>query len=267
MENKITANGVTFYQDWDKYSGSIVMVKPKTISRYRYLTEGEAAHPKTDDYGVFFSFSKDSFEKEYKRLVQQGYINEGEKIINAGQGLFGTKQELGRYLEFYTKRNEIIKQECNPQEAYCYEFNNHECMITGDDEPALTVVAERFGNAAARSIRRVCAYIPIHLIAPLGEREEHLKEYNHTILMIRRLVFDIDGFLAPGDCRYKRESDLYCKNADKQIAKLRQMADSLPDDIKDNAPSKEEIDQYERIMKDLLDEKDCKPVETEDAEL
>ena len=254
MENKITANGVTFYQDWDKYGGSIVMVKPKTIDRYRYLTESDAAHPKSDDYGIFFAFNQLGFDEGYNKLMRKGRINEGEKIISAGQGLYGTEQELKRYFDFYRKRNEKVKQECNPQEAYCYEFNNHECMITGDDEPALIVIAERFGNDAARSIRRVCACTPIHLIAPLGKREEHLKEYNHTILIIRRLVFDIDGFLAPGDCRYKRESDLYCKNADKQIAKLRQMVDSLPDDIKDEAPSKEEIDQYERQIKDLLDE-------------
>ena len=40
MENKITANGVTFYQDWDKYGGSIVMVVNNILSAFSSTPPG-----------------------------------------------------------------------------------------------------------------------------------------------------------------------------------------------------------------------------------
>lgn len=49
---------------------------------------------------------------------------------------------------------EKIKNECDPQEVYFYEYNNSECIFS-DDEQAYDVVCSIFGQDAANSIRRI----------------------------------------------------------------------------------------------------------------
>lgn len=52
-----------------------------------------------------------------------------------------------------------IKNECDPQEVYCYEYNNHECCIAFDgDIEAIRLVAGIWGVETAKTIKRRSAF-------------------------------------------------------------------------------------------------------------
>jgi hypothetical protein len=39
-----------------------------------------------------------------------------------------------RFFKFYDDSRAAIPKECDPQEVYFYEYNNHECMIAWDGD-------------------------------------------------------------------------------------------------------------------------------------
>lgn len=241
METK-TVNGVEFYQDWNNSEGGIRMVGAKTINRYKEL---RAEHPDSERYGVFFAFDAKRYDEGCRRLAAKGYLKDGAKVVRGGMGMYGTKSEIDRYLAFYREREEAIARECDPQEVYFHEWNNHECMVSMDDDDALNVVISVFGKEAAHKIYRVYPGTPTNILAPLTERDRHLGEYDHELLMLGRLAFDCKGFFNEGDCRYHRPDCLWGGGVRQQVDEMRHLYDKLPDDIKDASPlSREAIENY-----------------------
>lgn len=146
-----------FYQDWEKSEGGIWMVNAKTIDRYIELKNDQ---PKGE--GVFFAFNKKQFDEGVDELIKKGQFQPGGKLLSAGGGMYGTKEGLDKFFEYYEEREEIIKKECDPQEVYFYEYNNHECMINwyGDKE-AIEIVSDYWGKDVAKSIVRFSAFSEI----------------------------------------------------------------------------------------------------------
>lgn len=144
-----TTKGVLqYYRDWDN-EGGIVMLNPQTLDKYKELKKGEAKLE-----GAFFAFGKTQFEEGYSKLVNEGYITEGEKIYHAGAGLYGTKEGLDKVFDYYKNKEKRIKEECDPQEVYFYEYNNHECMFTSDED-AIKEVKRIFGKDVVKKIKRI----------------------------------------------------------------------------------------------------------------
>ena len=251
------ANGVKYYQDWERTEGSICMVEPKTMKRFRELN---SSHPNSDHYGVFFAFGTEQFEEGRNRLIEKGYIKEGEKVCDAGMGMYGTESEIDRYLDFYKERARKIKEECNPQEVYFYEWNNHECMFTNDDD-ALECIVSTFGAEVAHTIHRVHAGTATNILAPLTERDKHLKEYEHTLMMLSRMQFDMEGFFNEGgDCRRRRPDCLWGGCVKREIKEMRDLYNKLPDDIKDaSCMTLDEIENYCRRLEEWAQEEFSKP--------
>lgn len=152
-QNIITLpSGLQYYRDWER-EGHIEMVNAKTIDRYKELTD---QHPDASQYGVFFAFSTEQFKSGYASLVERGYIKDGDKVFSARLGLFGKREEITRFYSFYDQREKLIKAECNPQEVYFYEYNNHECMFSYDgDEDAVKVVSDIWGKEEIKKLRRI----------------------------------------------------------------------------------------------------------------
>ncbi len=250
------ANGVRYYQDWERSEGGIYVVEPKTLDRYR-----EIKHEQPDEnlYGIFFAFDKEQFEKGYKALIRKGYIKEGDKVCGAGVGLYGTREEIERFNNFYNERSKKIKKECNPQEVYFAEWNNHECMFV-DDDAAVKFIVEYFGPEVAHTIRRVYEGTPINILAPLTERDRHLGQYEHELLMLSRLKSDMRGFFSKDDCRYRRPHDLWGGCIKREMQEMRDLYRKLPDDIKDaSCMTKEEIEDYCKQLEAWADEEFAKP--------
>lgn len=249
-----TANGVRYtYSE----SGAIRMINPKTINRYHEL---KAEQPKSENYGVFFAFSEEQFEKGRKSLVSRGYLKEGEKVCSAGMGMYGTQSEIERYLDFYAERSKKITAECDPQEVYFYEWNNHECMISYDDDEVVKIIIGYFGKDAAHKLHRVGGGTPTNVLAPLTERDRHLGEYRDALNMLGRLAYDCYNFFSTGSCCYHRPTDLWGGCVKREIEEMRKLYSHLPDDIKDASPmTKDELDGYCKSMEEWADEEFSKP--------
>lgn len=78
-------------------------------------------------------------------------------------GLFGTKEGIEKFMGFYDKQTERIAAECDPQEVYNYEFDNHECSYTNDDTEAIKLVCSYFGLERALTVKRRFGYFDILL--------------------------------------------------------------------------------------------------------
>ena len=156
---KTTRGELQYYRDWDRYEGGIVMVNPQTVKRYREIQD---EHPDADKCGVFFAFSNEQFGEGYRRLVDLGHIKDGDKVLRGPAGAFGTKAGFDKFFGFYDEREKKVKDECDPQEVYFYEYNNHECMIAWDgDLEAIKIIIDIWGAGVARNIKRYNASMSV----------------------------------------------------------------------------------------------------------
>lgn len=148
-----TQGTLHYYIDWDKSEGSVIMQDAKTIARYKSLLN---QHPDTEKYNVFFAFSRESFSIHVDALLQGGKIKSDEEIYSYGSGLYGTKEGICGFMNYYDERDKMIAEECDPQEVYFYEYNNHECMYSWDgDLDAIKVIINLFGKDIANNIIRI----------------------------------------------------------------------------------------------------------------
>jgi hypothetical protein len=109
-------------------------------------------HPSADEYGVFFAYSDKQLSEGLSKF---GYEKSDIVRVDAqGLGLYGPREKCLAFLGEYEKRAERVKKECNPQDIYDYEFDNHECGYTGDDMEVMELIEDIFGLDAARSVKR-----------------------------------------------------------------------------------------------------------------
>jgi len=108
-------------------------------------------------FKCFFAFSDDQFSEGKKKAGI-----EGQKIFNGGAGLYGTKEGIKKLLADYASIDKEIAENCDPQEVYNYEFGNHECSYTNDDEEPINIVIRIFGTERARDVKRCFAYAEIN---------------------------------------------------------------------------------------------------------
>ena len=140
------------FRDWD-CEGALHMKGAKTIKRYQQLNDEQLDSEK---YGIFWAFSNSQYEEGKARMKELGFYKDGQTIYDFGMGGFGTSKELiDKFFNFYKERDKRIAKECDPQEVYIYEYNNHECMLDWDgDEPAYKKVVSIFGKEVAKGITR-----------------------------------------------------------------------------------------------------------------
>ena len=156
---KTTRGELKYYRDWDNCDGGVGMINAQTINRYKEI---QNQHPDCDACGVFFAFSNQQFEEGYKCLVELGHIKDGDKVLFADGGIFGTKEGFNKFFKFYEDRDKRIKEECDPQEVYFYEYNNHESMIAWDgDLEAIKLIISLWGADVARNIKRFNASMSV----------------------------------------------------------------------------------------------------------
>lgn len=114
-------------------------------------TELKNQHPKREQ--CFWAFSKIQFDEGIQEHNLHEQLNE-KKIVCGGAGLYGTKEGIDSFRQFYEDRRGEIKSKCTPQEIYEYEYNNHECEYTGDDTEATEMVKYYFGYDGLVSLIR-----------------------------------------------------------------------------------------------------------------
>lgn len=149
---KTTQGDLMYFRDWEK-DGHITMMNAKTINHYHKLRDN---HPDCDKCGVFFAFSLQQYNEAYNKLIKLGHIKEGDKILSSSvNGLFGIKEGLEKFYKHYEDIKEHIKKECDPQEVYFYEYNNHESMYScSGDLEAIRFIINTWGKDVALTIKR-----------------------------------------------------------------------------------------------------------------
>lgn len=141
-----------YSRDCGEYDGCVVMHNAKTISLYKKLQE-EKNHIDCYRYDCFFAFSNQQFAEGLKKIRP---LKEGEKLVSVGAGMYGTRDGVDKFFAAYDEIDALVKQECDPQEVYFYEFNNHESMISwdGDAEP-YKIIVRIWGEEIANGIVRL----------------------------------------------------------------------------------------------------------------
>lgn len=161
-------NELKFYQDFDKTEGSIVMENAKTIELYHQLRGAYDKKSAMDEVMenpayCFFAFNNEQFDEGYAAM--KPHLAEGEKIINYGAGAFFSPEGLERFNQARKNTKQRIKEECDPQEVYCYEYNNCEGMYDYDgDKRAMETIIYYFGKRIAKTIKRFSARHSIEYI-------------------------------------------------------------------------------------------------------
>lgn len=149
---KTTKGELQYYRDGD-YDGGVCMLNAQTIGHYKEIKN---SHPEIDDYGVWWAFSDEQFARGRQHAIEIGKLNPDDKIYSGGAGLYGTSDAIKAFFAAYEKRDEQIPKECDPQEVYFYEYNNHECMISWDgDQDAYKLIVEYWGEEIASKIKRL----------------------------------------------------------------------------------------------------------------
>lgn len=234
--NDITLpSGLVYYRDWD-CDGAIYMRNAKTIDRYREIND---QHPDLKPLGVFVAFSDKQFEQGLAECKKYGSIKDTDKVYRYNGGFFGKRDGYVAMLRFYSDRLKLVKDECDPQEVYFYEYNNHECMISWDgDDDAIQHIIDIWGVEKAKTITR---YNAAHTIDWLVMDEDT----RHTISMLGRLKADCEYYLGHGN-RYA--GNLWARDERKQIEAMRLRLAPLPDEHKPDWLTEEMIDEFETAM-------------------
>lgn len=147
--------------NWDN-DGWLEIKGATTIEKYVQLRD---EFNKRETPYIFFAFDEKKYEEGKERLKKNGWKNDDEKIISVGAGGFTTERGYKKLMEEYNELKKQIQEECNPQEVYWYEYNNHESFISWDgDAGAIETVISYFGVETARKIRRKRAYNTIEEI-------------------------------------------------------------------------------------------------------
>lgn len=153
----------TFTQDWEN-DGLLVWSNAKTLDKYISIKE-ERREVDFTKFDCFCTFKEEEFYKERQRLIDKGKLKDGEKLVQLIGGVYGTRDGAKRLAEYYKSKREQIAKECDPQEVYCYEFNNYESCIAYDgDKEAITLIIDYWGKEIAEGIKRKRALYSIEEI-------------------------------------------------------------------------------------------------------
>ncbi len=114
----------------------------------------------------FFAFSKQQLEEGIKE-----HKLEGKKLFRGFGGLFGTDEGIKELNSFYDNMTKRIGEECNPQEVYHYEFDNHECSYTNDDSEPMKICLSYFTDEQCKKIKRRFGYSSIEFLLTEMKRD------------------------------------------------------------------------------------------------
>lgn len=142
-----------FNQDWEN-DGMLVLKNAKTLNRYQELCR-ERDETDVSKFRCFFAFSEEQLKQGQKSIK----LKPNEKLVSFGGGGFGVEDGVNKYFAHLNEVHNRIKTECDPQEVYCYEFNNYESFIAFDgDVNAIRLVAAIWGQETASKVKRFSAF-------------------------------------------------------------------------------------------------------------
>lgn len=127
------------------------------------------------------------------------------------------------------------------RETYRDENGKYYCIVDGvmhtkspsndiDGEPECPIPADTY-----------------EIVNPLTEKQRLEKAHRFDYMMLARLKSDIEAYLnVPGDCRYRND---HLVNAAQTIAEMRKYWARIPDEVKPEWITEEQINKYEELCK------------------
>lgn len=141
----------------------------KTINRYRELCDKQSNFTSPEITYIFAGSTEEANRKcdEWLKRI----CKTKDDIVVGPSGMVATKEAYKQWIDNINECNRLIKEECDPNEVYWYEFNNYECPINseGDTRP-IEFIIEIFGEEVARKIRRYRAFMTIDQIMLRGKK-------------------------------------------------------------------------------------------------
>lgn len=104
----------------------------------------------------FFAFSNEQLAQGLEK-----FNLDKKDILSGGAGLYGTKEGINKLFAFYDSLTTRIGENCEPQAVYDYEFSNHECSYTNDDQEAMKIVLGYFTADQCSEVKRKFGYYSI----------------------------------------------------------------------------------------------------------
>ena len=89
---------------------------------------------------------------------------------------------------------------------------------------------------------------PFEIVNPITDREKREKEFEFEYMLLSRLDSDCRGFLSEGDCRFHNERNIWGTTIESHIAKMKELWQRFPEDLKPEWCSWEQILDYEKKM-------------------
>lgn len=122
----------------------------------------------------------------------------------------------------------------------CEEISLHACSPSDDmdGEPDYRVESE------------------FEIVNPITDREKREKQYQFQYMMLDRLSSDCRAFFGDGredeslDCRYKNEKMIWGKNIKALIEEIKKIWAQIPEDLKPEWLTREEIERYEKQLQE-----------------
>ena len=91
----------------------------------------------------------------------------------------------------------------------------------------------------------------IKVLNPPSEREERMKAFEFEYMLLGRLKSDVGCFFNPDSFYYHDEKNIWGTTIESHIEKMKELWDKIPEDLKPEWLSKEDIDSYESQMKSM----------------
>ncbi len=176
-----------------KENGTLKIEGAKTLGTYHKLFYEN--HPPME--GCFFAFSRQQFEEGYEQIKH--LLGENEKIVSVGNGsgLYGKREYIDRFFDFYNDKNKLIREQCDPQEVYYDEYNNYEVCYTLDDEKAIKIIIDIWGADVAKTIHRINDALTVDQILMYNLEKKikmlHYKNKNSIATQPKNVWFDEKG--------------------------------------------------------------------------
>jgi len=129
-----------------------------TIQRYLEI-QRETYNCSITKFDCFAAFNKKQFNEG---LASIRPLNEDEKLVHLGGGVYGTRDGVKKLLAFYEEQRKKVARDCDPQDVYDHLFADYECCYAfNGDENAIFDVVSIFGEEKARTVKRRCACVNI----------------------------------------------------------------------------------------------------------
>lgn len=126
--------------------------KTTTIKKNTYKVFKDKQGEKINSFPMFFAFSNEQFEEGKKKLK----IKENKDLVRTRAGGFIRKSDLEAYKNMWLELDSDLKQNMKDDsflyDAFRYELNNHEFIITYDYEDVLGVFGLEYDKLTDRQL-------------------------------------------------------------------------------------------------------------------